>query len=123
MRPLRILSNTIKVAQKRNPENDFVFPKTLGYSDNLSVLTYADLNSSGTCPQVEYINDIHQRFQLISGLKLNIDKSILFSSNNNPKLQAISDRHCIKNVSGQILKHLGYYFQPDRYDDPQVSIN
>ena len=91
------------MAKKRNPENDFVVPKTLGYSDDLSVLTFADLDSSGKCPQVEYINDIHQRFQKISGLQLNMDKSILFSSNNNQKLQAISDSYSIKNVSGQIF--------------------
>ena len=123
IRPLRILSQKINVPQKRDPTNDFLFPKTLGYSDDLSVLTFADLDSTGVCPQVEYLNDIHQKFERISGLKLNIGKSVLFSSNNNPRLQTIADKYSIRNVSGELLKHLGFYIQPNKYDDPHVSIN
>ena len=80
IRPLKILSSTITTPQKTGPKTDFVFPKSLGYSDNLSVLMFTNQEPSGKCSQIEFINDLHQRFQNISELHLNPIRLGVFSA-------------------------------------------
>ena len=89
----------------------------MGYSDDLTVDGEFQVDQDGTCKQIEHINSILDRFASFSGLHRNTIKSQIYSHTNSPRIDALSARYGLENVTDKNIRILGAYFIPSSPDN------
>ena len=120
IKPYKISS---KVINPKVTENFLEFPKNLGFSDDLVILSHIDITDDYKCPQLDFILKIHDEFNFFSGLKLNSSKSGLLSPvKDNTIVKEVCKKYGFLNLSNSVFSHLGHKIEPTNVNSPIPSI-
>ena len=120
IKPYKISS---KLINPNVTENFLEFPKNLGFSDDLVILTHFDIINGYNCPQLDFILKIHEEFNFFSGLKLNASKSGLLSPvKDNIIVNEVCKKYGFLNLSNSVFTYLGHKIDPTNVNSPHPSI-
>ena len=71
---------------------------------------------------IDAVLTIYEEFKALSGLSLNEAKTTVFSSIGSPTLDNISTYYGWQNQSSEVIRHLGFRFQPINHNCPKAAL-
>ena len=89
----------VQIDSPKNTTETIKLHNIMGYADDITVDGEFQVEQDGTCKQIEHINSILDRFASFSGLHRNTIKSQIYSHTNSPRIDALSARYGLKNIT------------------------